>query len=372
MITRITALLALLASVALFAPLPAHAQKFEPGSVYICPNQSATGLDCYLDAVVHLYTMCRHVKSIEIIEFGHAKAQEGVNGAKSEYCVDKQKINITRPYQAALREGHRMARRRGAPARASAVLARCHGQPAVAGRSAAGLRGPRHQGVRRPVVEDRRGSRVVHHCARRRRERTRRGGKGESPSESKAATRRTSVELATSDPEIEHDDAGHDDALDAIFREGGTLSRALPAFRFRSQQLEMAQAIARAIASHTQLVAEAGTGTGKTFAYLVPRCSTAARSSSPPEPRRCRTSSSSATCRWCATRSRLRDGRAAQGARELRLPLSPRARGARGPPAFARRRAPPAQDRRLSRAHRSEATARSFPTCRRTRASGRS
>ncbi len=102
--TRITALLALLASVALFAPLPAQAQKFEPGSVYICPNQSATGLDCYLDAVVHLYTMCRHVKSIEIIEFGHAKAQEGVNGAKSEYCVDKQKINITRPYQAALRE----------------------------------------------------------------------------------------------------------------------------------------------------------------------------------------------------------------------------------------------------------------------------
>jgi hypothetical protein len=101
MITRITAILAF---AALFAPLPAHAQKFEAGSVYICPNNSETGLDCYLDAVVHLYTMCRHVKSIEIIEFGHVKAQEGVNGAKSEYCVDKQKINITRPYQAALRE----------------------------------------------------------------------------------------------------------------------------------------------------------------------------------------------------------------------------------------------------------------------------
>ena len=78
------------------------------------------------------------------------------------------------------------------------------------------------------------------------------------------------MDLATSDPDIEHDDAGHDDALDAIFREGGMLSRALPAFRFRSQQLAMAQAIARAIASRTQLVAEAGTGTGKTFAYLVP------------------------------------------------------------------------------------------------------
>ena len=101
MIARIAALLAF---ATLFAPLPAQAQKFEPGSVYICPNHADTGIDCYLDAVVHLYTMCRHVKSIEIIEFGHAKAQEGVNGAKSEYCVDKQKINITRPYQAALRE----------------------------------------------------------------------------------------------------------------------------------------------------------------------------------------------------------------------------------------------------------------------------
>jgi hypothetical protein len=93
-------------AVALCVPLAAHAQapKFLPASNYICPNNPDTGLDCYLDAVVHLYTMCRHVKSIEIIEFGHAKAQEGVNGAKSEYCVDKQKINITRPYQAALRD----------------------------------------------------------------------------------------------------------------------------------------------------------------------------------------------------------------------------------------------------------------------------
>jgi hypothetical protein len=95
--------IAIVIAAALFLP-SASAQKFEPGSVYICPNNSDSGVECYLDAVVHLYTMCRHVKSIEIIEFGHAKAQEGVNGAKSEYCVDKQKINITRPYQAALRE----------------------------------------------------------------------------------------------------------------------------------------------------------------------------------------------------------------------------------------------------------------------------
>ncbi|MEO5764956.1 MAG: hypothetical protein ABIR52_06570, partial [Casimicrobiaceae bacterium] len=54
--------------------------------------------------VMHLYTMCRHVKSIEIIEFGYEKSTEGFNGAKSEYCTVKQRINITRPYQAALRE----------------------------------------------------------------------------------------------------------------------------------------------------------------------------------------------------------------------------------------------------------------------------
>jgi hypothetical protein len=86
-----------------FAPA-AGAQKFQSGSNYICPNNADSGLACYLDAVQHLYTMCRHIKSIEVIEFGYEKAQQGVNGAKSEYCVDKQKINITRPYQAALSE----------------------------------------------------------------------------------------------------------------------------------------------------------------------------------------------------------------------------------------------------------------------------
>jgi ATP-dependent DNA helicase DinG len=59
-------------------------------------------------------------------------------------------------------------------------------------------------------------------------------------------------------------------ALAAILGEGGTLARTLPGFRFRPQQLAMAEAVADAIAQHLPLVAEAGTGTGKTFAYLVP------------------------------------------------------------------------------------------------------
>jgi len=61
-----------------------------------------------------------------------------------------------------------------------------------------------------------------------------------------------------------------DTGLAAIFGDGGTLARALPGFRFRSQQLEMAHAVADAIAGRSALIAEAGTGTGKTFAYLVP------------------------------------------------------------------------------------------------------
>jgi ATP-dependent DNA helicase DinG len=58
--------------------------------------------------------------------------------------------------------------------------------------------------------------------------------------------------------------------LDRIFAPEGPLAAAVPGFRPRPQQLEMAQRIAAAIAGNLALVTEAGTGTGKTFAYLVP------------------------------------------------------------------------------------------------------
>ncbi len=58
--------------------------------------------------------------------------------------------------------------------------------------------------------------------------------------------------------------------LDSFFSDNGILSQHISGYRARSQQLEMAQAIADAIDNNTILVAEAGTGTGKTFAYLVP------------------------------------------------------------------------------------------------------
>src|SRR5918911_1566095 len=58
--------------------------------------------------------------------------------------------------------------------------------------------------------------------------------------------------------------------LDPIFAEDGALSRVVAGFRARPCQVEMAHAVSHAIEARTVLVAEAGTGTGKTFAYLVP------------------------------------------------------------------------------------------------------
>lgn len=58
--------------------------------------------------------------------------------------------------------------------------------------------------------------------------------------------------------------------LAALFSDAGPLARAIRDFRSRPFQLEMAQAVAQAISDNGVLVAEAGTGTGKTFAYLVP------------------------------------------------------------------------------------------------------
>lgn len=50
----------------------------------------------------------------------------------------------------------------------------------------------------------------------------------------------------------------------------GVLARELPGYEPRPAQLEMAQAVERALARDTTLLVEAGTGTGKTLAYLVP------------------------------------------------------------------------------------------------------
>jgi ATP-dependent DNA helicase DinG len=62
----------------------------------------------------------------------------------------------------------------------------------------------------------------------------------------------------------------HDDDVDRLFASSGPLGQAVGGFRPRQAQTEMAKAIANAIDQQRTLIAEAGTGTGKTFAYLVP------------------------------------------------------------------------------------------------------
>ena len=58
--------------------------------------------------------------------------------------------------------------------------------------------------------------------------------------------------------------------VERFFSEQSPLSQMISGFRPRPQQRDMALAVARAIQENSILVAEAGTGTGKTFAYLVP------------------------------------------------------------------------------------------------------
>ncbi|GGG96222.1 ATP-dependent DNA helicase [Silvibacterium dinghuense] len=55
-----------------------------------------------------------------------------------------------------------------------------------------------------------------------------------------------------------------------FFAPGGVLSRSPLPYEFRKGQLEMAQAVERAIEESRHLIVEAGTGTGKTLAYLLP------------------------------------------------------------------------------------------------------
>ena len=59
-------------------------------------------------------------------------------------------------------------------------------------------------------------------------------------------------------------------SLPEIFSPDGPLAQAISGYRVRGQQLEMAERIAAAIDACSVFIAEAGTGTGKTFAYLVP------------------------------------------------------------------------------------------------------
>jgi ATP-dependent DNA helicase DinG len=59
-------------------------------------------------------------------------------------------------------------------------------------------------------------------------------------------------------------------SIEEIFGAGGLLEKRHPGYEFRGSQLEMAQIADDAFQKHQHVVIEAGTGTGKTLAYLIP------------------------------------------------------------------------------------------------------
>ena len=58
--------------------------------------------------------------------------------------------------------------------------------------------------------------------------------------------------------------------IDEILAPGGRVAKELPGYEPRDEQLDMARAVAEAFAAGEHLIVEAGTGVGKSFAYLVP------------------------------------------------------------------------------------------------------
>ncbi len=62
----------------------------------------------------------------------------------------------------------------------------------------------------------------------------------------------------------------YDISLHHFFSPGGVLAKTHPAYEFRRGQLQMAQAVEQAIEQRRHVIVEAGTGTGKTLAYLLP------------------------------------------------------------------------------------------------------
>src|SRR6266567_7724910 len=58
--------------------------------------------------------------------------------------------------------------------------------------------------------------------------------------------------------------------MEEVFGPEGLIAQAHPEYEYRPGQIEMARAVMRAFENKKHLIVEAGTGTGKTLAYLVP------------------------------------------------------------------------------------------------------
>jgi len=99
-----------------------------------------------------------------------------------------------------------------------------------------------------------------------------------------------------------------------VFGPGGFLEKCMTAgfdrpavsseYEYRPAQLEMAELVHDAFESHHHAIVEAGTGTGKTLAYLIPAICSGRRVVIPRRRSRCRNSSTRKTSHFC--RSTLR------------------------------------------------------------------
>src|SRR2546421_10639845 len=58
--------------------------------------------------------------------------------------------------------------------------------------------------------------------------------------------------------------------IEELLGPGGALESLLPGYEYRQQQIEACQAVEQAFASARHCLVEAGTGVGKTLAYLIP------------------------------------------------------------------------------------------------------
>ena len=72
--------------------------------------------------------------------------------------------------------------------------------------------------------------------------------------------------------------------LEAFFGEQGPLASVIDSYESRPEQIRVAQEVGKAIERGNDLIAEAGTGTGKTLAYLVPALASGLEWCSPREP----------------------------------------------------------------------------------------
>ncbi len=79
-----------------------------------------------------------------------------------------------------------------------------------------------------------------------------------------------SSQPASSAPSPLSPPGGKEASLYQFFAPGGVLASSHPAYEFRRGQLQMAQAVELALEEKRHLIVEAGTGTGKTLAYLLP------------------------------------------------------------------------------------------------------